>query len=336
MDKIRTSQLECPELHEVIKCLQENKQIEAGPYRRYNNLQIIDGLLHKGLRVFVPDDCQEAILKELHGQHHVGAPKTLELCKNRFYWRGMKQQILSLVEKCETCLQCKTSGTLRANLVIPEIIPPREMLAMDVGSFPLSKKGNDCFLMMLDSNTKFMAVEAMKGQKAEVVKSALWNKWFPYMGIPEVLLYDQAKNMDGKVVRKLYKDFGIEKIRFSAYHPHGNGSAERAIATLKTIMRSIIQSRYLDLSDWDQILPEAVLRANNTVNKSTQYSPFMTMWGTRPRTPVDCFLELPVQNDGVIEPEIVQKNADMNRKEAQASYKRLYDKSAKPASYEIG
>ena len=52
--------------------------------------------------------------------------------------------------------------------------------------------------------------------------------------------------------------------------------------------------------------------------------------------PVDCFLQLPVQNDEVIEPEIVQKNADMNRKEAQASYKRLYDKSAKSASYEIG
>ena len=152
----------------------------------------------------------------------------------------MKQQIFSLVEKCETCFQCKTSGTLRANLVFPEKRPPREMLAMDVGSFPPSKKENDCFLMMLDSTTKFMAVEAMKGQKAEVVKSALWNKWFPYMGIPGVLLSDQAKNMDGKVVRKLCKDLGIEKIPSSAYHPHGNGSAERAIATLKTIMRSII------------------------------------------------------------------------------------------------
>ena len=336
MDKIRASQLECPELHEVIKCLQENKQIEAGPFRSYNNLQIIGGLLHKGLRVIVPDDCQEAIIKELHGQHHVGAPNTLELCKNRFYWRGMKQHIFSLIEKCETCLQCKTSGTLRANLVIPEIRPPREMLAMDVGSFPPSKKGNDCFLMMLDSNTKFMAVEAMKGQKAEVVKSALWNKWFPYMGVPGILLSDQAKNMDGKVVRQLCKDLGIEKIRSSAYHPHGNGSAERAIATLKMIMRSIIHSRNLDLSDWDEILPEAVLAANNTVNKSTQYSPFMTMWGTRPRMPVDCLLELPVPKDEVIEPEIIQKNADMNRKEAQANYKRLYDKTAKPVSYEIG
>ena len=241
MDKIRTSQLECPELHEVIKCL--------------------------------------------HGQHHVGAPNTLELCKNNFYWRGMEQHIFSLVEKCETCLQCKTSGTLRANLranlVIPEIRPPREMLAMDVGSFPPSKKGNDCFLMMLDSKTKFMAVEAMKGQKAEVVKSALWNKWFPYMGVPGILLSDQAKNMDGNVARQLCKDLGIEKIHSSAYYPHENGSAERAIATLKTIMRSIIHSRSLDLSDWDEILPEAVLAANNTVNKSTQNSPFMTMRGTR-------------------------------------------------------
>ena len=52
----------------------------------------------------------------------------------------MKQHIFSLVEKCETCLQCKTSGTLRANLVIPEIRPPREMLAMDVGVFLLLRK----------------------------------------------------------------------------------------------------------------------------------------------------------------------------------------------------
>ena len=52
--------------------------------------------------------------------------------------------------------------------------------------------------------------------------------------------------------------------------------------------------------------------------------------------PVDCLLELPVPKDEVIEPEIIQKNADMNRKEAQANYKILYDKSAKPVSYEIG
>ena len=163
----------------------------------------------------------------------------------------MKRQVFALVEKCETCLQCKSSKGLKANLVSPRIRPPRAMLAIDIGSFPVSKRGNNCFLMMLDSNTKFMAVSAMKGQKADVVKSALWDKWYPYFGIPEELCSDQGKNVDGEVIRKLCEDLNIKK----------------------TIMRSMIQSRKLNLSDWDIILPEAILAANNMVNKSTQYSP---------------------------------------------------------------
>ena len=117
------------------------------------------------------------------------------------------------------------------------------MLAIDIGSFPVSKRGNNCFLMMLDSNTKFMAVSAMKGQKADVVKSAVWDKWYPYFGIPEELCSDQGKNVDGEVIRKLCEDLNKKKMRSSPFHPQSNGSAEKAIGTLKTIMRSMIQSR---------------------------------------------------------------------------------------------
>ena len=336
MDKIQKSQLECPELKKVIDCLNDGKEIEAGPYKQYTNLSIRDGLLCKGLRVIVPDKWQEPIIRELHGQHHVGAPNTLELCKNRFYWKGQKAQVFSLISKCEICLQCKSSRGCKANLITPQIRPPRAMLAIDVGSFPVSKRGNNCFLMMLDSNTKFMAVSAMKGQKAEVVKSALWDKWYPYFGIPKELISDQGKNVDGEVINKMCKDLNIKKIRSSPFHPQGNGSAEKAIGTLKTIMRSMIQSRKLDLSDWDVVLPEAILAANNMVSKSTQYSPFMMMWGTKPRMPVDSLLQLPTHEEEILDPIVIQKNADLNRQESQAEYKKRYDKSANPVRYEIG
>jgi len=99
----------------------------------------------------------------------------------------------------------------------------------------------------------------------------------------------------------------------------------------------LLESRKRDLSDWDDLLPEAVLAANNIVNKSTQYSPFMTMWGTKPRMPIDSFLGLPGQEEEeVFEPRVIQKNSDLNRKEAQAEYKKRYDKSADPVRYEIG
>ena len=212
MEKIQKSQSECPELKKVLDCLNKGKEIEAGPYKQYTNLSIKDGLLCKGLRIIVPDEWQEPVVRELHGQHHVGASYTLELCRNRFYWRSMKRQVFALVQKCETCLQCKSSKGLKANLVTPRIRPPRAMLAIDIGSFPVSKRGNNCFLMMLDSNTKFMAVSAMKGQKADVVKSALWDKWYPTLEF--LRNYVQTKeNVDGEVIRKLCEDLNIKKIR---------------------------------------------------------------------------------------------------------------------------
>ena len=82
MEKIQKSQSECPELKKVIDCLNKGKEIEAGPYKQYTNLSIKDGLLCKGLRIIVPDEWQEPVVRELHGQHHVGAPNKLELCRN--------------------------------------------------------------------------------------------------------------------------------------------------------------------------------------------------------------------------------------------------------------
>ena len=110
-------------------------------------------------------------------------------------------------------------------------------------------------------------------------------------------MFRPRKNVDGEVIRKLCEDLNIKKICSSPFHPQGNGSAEKSIGTLKTIMRSMIQSRKLNLSDWDIILPEAILAANNIVNKSTQYSPFMMMWGTKPRMPVDSLLQIPTHEE---------------------------------------
>ena len=66
MEKIQKSQSECPELKKVIDCLNKGKEIEAGPYKQYTNLSIKDGLLCKGLRIIVPDEWQEPVVRELY------------------------------------------------------------------------------------------------------------------------------------------------------------------------------------------------------------------------------------------------------------------------------
>ena len=57
----------------------------------------------------------------------------------------------------------------------------------------------------------------------------------------------------------------------SQYHPEGNGSTERSIGSIKSILRFMCQSRSVPITDWDILFDEATLAYNNTVNKSTGF-----------------------------------------------------------------
>ena len=57
------------------------------------------------------------------------------------------------------------------------------------------------------------------------------------------------------------------------YHPEGNGSTERTIGSIKTIIITMCQARSVPVEDWDLLLDKATLAYNNTVNKSRGFSP---------------------------------------------------------------
>ena len=115
--------------------------------------------------------------------------------------------------------------------------------------------------------------------------------------------------MDGAVINQLCTELKIQKRHSSPYHPQGNGSAERAIGTMKLRLFAMCQSRGMDISDWDLIVPKAILLMNNQVNKSLKYTPFKYNFGCEARLPI----ELPT---GVVQ-------GDAN---AKISYKKQYDK----------
>ncbi len=190
---------------------------------------------------------------------------------------------------------------------------------------PCSDRGNAYFLQMIDANTKFAATAAITDQQAETIKKALWPKWFSYFGIPKSLLSDQGQNVDGKVIKNLCKKLNITKMHSTPYHPEGNGSAERSIGSIKTIIRTMCQARNVPVKDWDLLLDEATLAYNSTVNKSTGFSPFKSMFGRRAMLPIDRVCQSSPEDEQV-NPKLVQHNAHLNRQEAQTVYKNRLDK----------
>ena len=138
---------------------------------------------------------------------------------------------------------------------------------------------------------------AIPNQTAGVFRSVLWSKWYAYFAIPMVLLSDQAKNMDGNVIRQLCDELAIEKRHSSPYHPQGNGHAERAIGLLKGRMRAMILAKSMDVTEWDQILPQVVLEANSQSKKSLKFSPFVCTFGKEPRLTQEKVYKLPEGRD---------------------------------------
>ena len=332
---IKEYQKKCPHFILARQQLEDNGEISKGIFKAYSNLEVKDDILWKGLRIMIPADLIDHVVREYHGQYHHGAENTILTIKTRFYWRGMEKDIKKFVGACRTCTQCKASRTQHSDIQIPEKVECRERLCIDIACMPRSNQGNTYILQMLDANTKFIATAALSDQQAETIRKTLWPKWFSYFGIPGSLLSDQGPNVDGKVIRDLCRSLNITKIHSSPYHPEGNGSTERSIGSLKSIIRAMCESRKVEVEDWDLLLDEATLAYNSTVNKSTGFSPFQSMFGGYPALPIDQATAVK-SNRPSSDPKLVRQNADMNRREVQEAYKQKIDQLANTSILQPG
>ena len=335
MDVIKQHQAKDGAIADAIKQLKEEGKVTKGIFRTYPNLAVDEDVLWKGERVMIPASLQELVLTEYHGQYHPGIENTTLMLKSRFYWKGMEKSVKDFVSSCRTCIQTKSSKTQHSATQLPKAPKCRERLAIDIASMPKSHRGKSYFLQMIDANTKFIATAALEDQQAETLRKVLWPKWFAYFGIPRSLLSDQGTNVDGNVIRTLCKRLNILKIHSSPWHPEGNGSTERSIGSIKSILRAMCESRGVAAENWDLLLDEATLAYNNTVNKSTGFSPFKSMFGGNATLPIDAVCEVDSSPEAV-SPELIRKNADKNRIEAQAGYKARLDKKCNTAELSVG
>ena len=237
------------------------------------------------------------------------------------------------VKKRRTCSQCKHAPhpkTAVQNYKDTQNI--FEMVAIDIASMPTSVRGNGYFLLIVDNYRELMTAIAMRDAKVDTITDKLWKNWFCYFGIPKFLQSDQGSNVDGEKVRKLCADLAIKKLRSSSYHPQGNRSAERAIGFIKTILRSMCLSRSLNISRWDDVLPEAILHCNNTTNASKKFSPFQVAYGTPVNMPLDNKLNIPQL--AAHDPGLIRENVGANREEARRNYQKQANKSVTRAENE--
>ncbi|GJS37661.1 putative nucleotidyltransferase, ribonuclease H [Tanacetum coccineum] len=211
-----------------------------------------DGFLFKGNQLCIPDSSiRLQIIKELHGEGHVGRDRTLQLVQASYFWPTMRKEVDRYVKRSRVC-QVSKGTTTNAGLYMPLHVPlqPWVDISMDfVLGLPRTQRGNDSIFVVVDRFSKMVHfIPCKKTTYAVNVAQLFFRDVYRLHGLPSSIVSDRDTRSIGNLLRCLVGDH---------------------------------------VKAWDQKLCQAEFAHNHAVNRSTGFSPFQMVYSAQPRGPLD-------------------------------------------------
>ncbi|KII63528.1 Retrovirus-related Pol polyprotein [Thelohanellus kitauei] len=220
----------------------------------------------------------------------MGILKTIDTIRKLFFWPHMNEEIEEYVKNCSSCCVNKSKNyTPRAELIPIVATRPFEFWAVDItGPLNTTPRGNRYIVVFVDHFTKWVEAVPITDQTAEIVAEAMLNHVVFRFGVPTQLHSDRGRQFESALFNHLCEFLGTQHTHTTAYHPMGNGLAERCNKTLKELLRHHLN---IESNDWDLHLGEALFALRSTKNETTGYSPAMLCYGRELRLPIECMIQ---------------------------------------------
>ena len=194
-----------------------------------DDLSVQQGLLMYRDRLVIPATLRKDILRRLHAGHQ-GIVKTRALARASVWWPGLSTEINSLIDSCPTCLKERRS---KITPMIPTPVPdyPWQRVGTDLMDF----KGEN-YLVVIDYFSKYIELGLLKSLTSEEVISHL-KSIFARHGIPETVVSDNGTQYSSSKFASFATAYGFTLSTSSPKYPQSNGEAERAVQTLKGLLK---------------------------------------------------------------------------------------------------
>lgn len=204
-------------------------------------------LLMRGEKIVVPQSLQKRVLSLAH-IGHPGIERSKQRLRSKVWWPSMDKDVEVAVRKC---LDCQIVG----KAVPPEPMAlrkmpenPWEFLSMDMlGPLP----SGESLLVVIDCYSRFKIVEVLRQTTSADIICKL-KPLFMRMGLPCVLMTDNARNFTSKEFEDFCKALGIQLKRTTPYWPQANGEVERQNRAILKILRI----SEMNNTDWKTDLEE--------------------------------------------------------------------------------
>jgi hypothetical protein len=305
-------------------------------------LAIQDSLLLWNTQIYIPRSLRMFILQSRHDSPlsgHYGRRKTKELITRDFWWPKMDAFIEDYINSCETCTRSKASNHAPFGLLKPLEIPKRpwDSVSIDfVSALPLIN-GFDCICVIVDRFSKMAHyIPCTTSESAETSASLFFDNIVKLHGLPSSIISDRGPQFASLFWKRLFSLCGTLIKLSTAFHPETDGQTERVNQVMEGYLRCFID---VDQETWPSLLPLAEFTYNNTLNVSTQQTPFFTNFGYHPRLDflVPTSSLVPVAESRIEEIHANHNLLKQSLAHAQATYKYQADKNRLPApEYTVG
>ena len=181
-----------------------------------------DGCVLWGNRVVIPSKGRNQVLRMLH-EAHPGIARMKSLARGYVWWPRIDQELEHCVKFCEQC---------QINRKTPPVSP------LQPWSWP-TRPWSRVHIDYAGENVSasYRCPFKMVGTSATTI--SLLRKSFASLGLPEVIVSDNATNFTSEEFEQFLKKNGVKHVKTPPYHPASNGLAERAVQTFKEAMRKL-------------------------------------------------------------------------------------------------
>ncbi|XP_044766427.1 uncharacterized protein LOC123322548 [Coccinella septempunctata] len=219
--------------------------------------------------ILVPESLRREMLNLIH-LSHMGIVKCNLKAKELLYWPNMFRDIENVVLSCDIC-QKYSRNNFKESL-IPHPIP----------EYPWQKVGCDLFeidgkkyMIVIDYFSKYVEICKLNSISSEIVIKNL-KCIFSRLGIPQIFMSDNGTQFSSFEFQSFAKSWQFENITSSPNYPRSNGMVERAIQTVKNIIKKNSES--------DTELELALLDYRNTPIDVSIPSPSELFFNRKTRT----------------------------------------------------
>ena len=192
-------------------------------------MTICDDLLLYNSRIVIPKPLQRETLQKIHSGH-LGIEKSKRRTAASVWWPGVMQQVIQLVQNCQTCAKESRQG--KEPLMTTELPKyPWQVVGTDL--FELNKS---TYLLVVDYFSRYPEVIQLSSTTSASVISAL-KSVFSRHGISEIVRSDNGPQYSSSEFMSFASSYGFQHLTSSPRFPQSNGQAERSVQTVKNLLK---------------------------------------------------------------------------------------------------